>query len=86
MTSSDCEYCNLNKHTYDLKGCVGCAVRLVKTASKGFKQREAMLHYISRYQRKEEVSNRVFKRSRVELPTSNEGEVKPTPNSQASLF
>lgn len=64
MTSSDCEYCNLNKHTYDLKGCVGCAVRLVKTASKGFKQREGMLHYTSRYQRREEVEELAFKRKK----------------------
>lgn len=45
MSCYNCE----NKRRVYTKDCLGCAVRLVKSARPSRKQQEAMLHYIETY-------------------------------------
>jgi len=88
VSQKTCSDCEGNRLTYNLR-CFGCTVRLAKTAKKGRKQLESMLHYVSRHQDASAVKAEVFKRpdaliSHYELPTSNE-EGSP-PNNQGSLL
>lgn len=48
MSTSECKECGANKHSYRRK-CLGCAVRLVKSARPSRKQQETMLAYIVAY-------------------------------------
>lgn len=48
MNTSECKACVENKHSYQRK-CLGCAVRLVKSARPSRQQQETMLSYIVAY-------------------------------------
>lgn len=43
-----CYNCENNRRVY-LRDCIGCAVRLVKSARPSRKQQESMMNYLTRY-------------------------------------
>ena len=50
-----CQLCNIEAKQYDLKNCIGCAARLVKSARPSRRQQEKQLAYVSRWHDPEEI-------------------------------
>jgi hypothetical protein len=50
-----CEYCEIQAKQYDLKKCIQCAARLVRSARPSRRQQEKMLAYVSRWHDPAEV-------------------------------
>ena len=49
MEKIDCAACNSESGIYELKSCIGCAVRLVLSARPSKQRQLAMLEYLSTY-------------------------------------
>lgn len=50
--------------TYELKTCVRCAARLVKSVRPSRNRQEAMLEYVSRWHSRDAVINEITKASK----------------------
>lgn len=51
----NCELCDIEAKQYDLKNCIGCAARLVRSARPSRRQQEKQLEYVSRWHDPEAV-------------------------------
>ena len=49
MAKIDCAACNSGSGIYELKSCIGCAVRLVASARPSKARQLSMLEYLSTY-------------------------------------
>ena len=54
-----CPYCEVEAKQYDLKNCLGCAVRIVRSARPSRKQQEKMLDYVGQWHDKHVVKAKV---------------------------
>lgn len=54
-----CQLCEIQAKQYDLKNCLGCAARIVRSARPSRRQQEKMLDYVSQWHNPAEVKAKV---------------------------
>ncbi len=54
-----CQFCENQAKQYDLKNCIGCAARIVKSARPSRRQQGKMLDYVSQWHDRAEVISKV---------------------------